>query len=212
MCLWFHTVGSPLVMKAVVFDLGRVLVHWAPDVVLSAVSEVSQATPAKLKALVHAVDRDFGTGRLGAHAFHDYLVAQAGTTADWEAFYAAFCQGLCRNEELISFAAELQKRPSVKVGIISNTNPIHTLWLKQHVPELASFDEMILSSEVGLLKPDPAIYHLALQRLGVASPRAHFIDDLAENVAAARALGIAGTVHKDEQTTIQAVTAWVAAH
>jgi putative hydrolase of the HAD superfamily len=54
----------------------------------------------------------------------------------------------------------------------------------------ALFDDVVDSSEVGVRKPDPAIYHLALERAGAPADRAVFLDDAPGNVAAARALGI----------------------
>jgi epoxide hydrolase-like predicted phosphatase len=57
-----------------------------------------------------------------------------------------------------------------------------------------AFDEMIISSEVGLAKPDPKIYHLALSRLGLAAEEAVFVDDFERNIRAAREVGLQ-TVH-----------------
>jgi epoxide hydrolase-like predicted phosphatase len=53
-----------------------------------------------------------------------------------------------------------------------------------------AFDEMIFSAEVGLAKPDPRIYRLALARLGVAAGEALFVDDVPGNVQAAREVGM----------------------
>jgi HAD superfamily hydrolase (TIGR01509 family) len=54
------------------------------------------------------------------------------------------------------------------------------------------FDEVVLSAAVGLAKPDPAIYKLALQRLGTAPETTVFVDDYEPNVAAAVEQGIQG--------------------
>lgn len=80
-------------------------------------------------------------------------------------------------------------------------NDGHVLWLDEHVPELAEFDLVMMSNEVGLHKPDPEIFRLALELLAVEPAAALFIDDLAQNVAAAQALGLAGVVHTDWEIT-----------
>ena len=54
------------------------------------------------------------------------------------------------------------------------------------------FDVVVCSGDVGLVKPDPAIFQLTLDRLGVAPDEAIFIDDSPGHVAAARALGLQG--------------------
>lgn len=53
-----------------------------------------------------------------------------------------------------------------------------------------AFDEMIISAEVGMVKPDPRIYRLVLERLDITAPEAVFIDDFAENVEGARAVNM----------------------
>jgi epoxide hydrolase-like predicted phosphatase len=56
------------------------------------------------------------------------------------------------------------------------------------------FEDMIISSEVKMMKPDARIYHLVLERLGVLPAQALFIDDFQRNVEGARAVGIP-TIH-----------------
>lgn len=64
------------------------------------------------------------------------------------------------------------------------------------------FDAVVISGEVGLRKPDPRIYRLALERVGVADPeRAVFVDDAAPNVEAASALGIQAVLHTGAEQT-----------
>jgi 2-haloacid dehalogenase len=61
------------------------------------------------------------------------------------------------------------------------------------------FDPIILSCDVGLCKPDPAIFALLLQRLGLPGERVLFVDDRDDNLAAAVALGIRGHLFVDAQ-------------
>ena len=68
----------------------------------------------------------------------------------------------------------------------------------------------MMSNEVGLLKPDPAIFETALDLLGVLPQQAIFVDDIAENVEAARELGMAGIVHTTWEETCPQLEAWLA--
>jgi epoxide hydrolase-like predicted phosphatase len=63
------------------------------------------------------------------------------------------------------------------------------------------FDVQVISGEVGLRKPDPAIFHLTLEQLGLPAGRCAFVDDLDRNVAAAAELGMFGVLHRDATTT-----------
>jgi epoxide hydrolase-like predicted phosphatase len=56
------------------------------------------------------------------------------------------------------------------------------------------FDVFVTSAEIGVMKPDPHIYQVALHRLGLSPPEAIFVDDFVENIEAARRLGM-GAVH-----------------
>lgn len=64
------------------------------------------------------------------------------------------------------------------------------------------FDTTVISGEVGLRKPDAAIYRMTCSQLGVQPHEAVFVDDMAPNVDAAEALGMAGVVHVDTPTTL----------
>jgi putative hydrolase of the HAD superfamily len=72
-------------------------------------------------------------------------------------------------------------------------------------------DEIMLSCEAGVAKPDRRIFELALGRLGAEPGQALFIDDTPGHVAAAQALGMAGHVHTGSQTTVAAIEAFMAA-
>ncbi|GAA4981420.1 HAD-IA family hydrolase [Kitasatospora paranensis] len=62
-----------------------------------------------------------------------------------------------------------------------------------------SFDEVVLSAEVGLRKPDPAIFRLVLDRLGVSAEECLFVDDSEQNLATAAELGITPLLGLDEK-------------
>jgi epoxide hydrolase-like predicted phosphatase len=63
------------------------------------------------------------------------------------------------------------------------------------------FDVVVISGEVGLRKPEPAIFEMTLDRLGLPAPQCAFVDDLPHNVEAAAALGLVGVRHTAYETT-----------
>lgn len=197
-------------MKAVIFDLGRVLVYYNHQATLDAVAAISQVTAPELHALMVEVDHDLGIGALGAADLHQFLVKRAGTTADMDAFLHAYAAGIVRDEAALAYAVALQARAGVTVGVISNTNEAHVLWLDEYVPELDQLDLVMMSNEVGLTKPDPAIFTLMLELLEVEPDQALFIDDIETNTRAATALGITSIVHTDWAITRPRLEAWLA--
>ena len=85
--------------------------------------------------------------------------------------------------------------------ITNNIVEFREAW-RQMIPVDELFEEVVDSSAEGIRKPNPAIYHLALQRLGGLAPRETvFLDDAPSNVEAARSLGIHGIHVKEDPTS-----------
>lgn len=90
---------------------------------------------------------------------------------------------------LIAFIRELKQR--YQTAVISNYADNLRPELTDQFAIADAFDEIIISCEEGVTKPDPRIFHLALARLKRRPQEAVFIDDFAHNVEAAKAVGIA---------------------
>jgi epoxide hydrolase-like predicted phosphatase len=87
----------------------------------------------------------------------------------------------------------------LRTGLVSNS------WSTAHYDrELLSelFDDVVISAEVGLHKPQPEIYRLAAERLEVAAEQCLFVDDLRENCDSAEAVGMTAIRFRDAQQTI----------
>ena len=102
-------------------------------------------------------------------------------------FSSEFFSGDQLDQALLAFIRSL--RPAYRTGLISNAWSGLRGYIVQEKFEDA-FDEMIISAEVGIAKPDPAIFHLALERFGVQPAEAVFVDDFIENIEAARTTGL----------------------
>lgn len=119
---------------------------------------------------------------------------------DAEAFAAEFFQGDILDTELVDFIRSL--RPVYRTALISNAwSDLRDFLARQQIAD--AFDELVISAEVGVMKPDPRIYHLALERLQIAPQEAVFLDDFPENVDAARALGMHAIHFVQPQAALQ---------
>jgi putative hydrolase of the HAD superfamily len=91
------------------------------------------------------------------------------------------------------------RRAGLRTGLLSNSwggsYPRHLF------PDL--FDAVVISAEVGMRKPEERIFRLAAEVLGLAPDECVFIDDIQDNVAAARAVGLVGVHHRGVQQTKQ---------
>ncbi len=110
------------------------------------------------------------------------------------AFQAAFWGGDRLDTGLVDYIRSL--RGSVRTAVISNG------WLNLRENLLRwgiadAFDVIVVSAEAGVLKPDPRIYSLALERLAVSPAQAVFVDDFIENVEGARRAGMLAVHFRD---------------
>lgn len=111
-----------------------------------------------------------------------------------------FWSGDHTDEELARYLGSL--RPSRKTALLSNAWPGARRAFNERMGLTDAVDEIIISAEEGVAKPDAAIYQIALRRLGVKPREAVFVDDVAANVEAARALGMKGVQFRTREQTI----------
>lgn len=93
-------------------------------------------------------------------------------------------------EFVVDFVREVRD-VGVKTGIVTNNVAEFASFWRPILPLDDLFDDVVDSSQVGVRKPNPAIFDLACRRLGVEGPRTLFVDDYEGNVVGARAAGLA---------------------
>jgi len=94
------------------------------------------------------------------------------------------------NRPMIEFVREVRGRGLRTALLTNNVREWESLW-RAKLPEIDELFEVVVDSAfVGMRKPDPAIYELTLERLGVMAEECVFVDDLELNCEAARALGM----------------------
>lgn len=94
----------------------------------------------------------------------------------------------------------------IRLGVLTNNVAEFRENWRSMMPFDELFDDIVDSHEVGLRKPDPAIYQLALARLGADAGRTAFLDDVATNVSAAESVGIRGVLVEEDPTEAIAIT------
>src|SRR5436190_3253197 len=143
-----------------------------------------------------ALLRGLETGELEPAAFEPRFAALLGLAASEGLIERLFAD--LRPDESMIAAVRSAHDGGVRTGLISNS------WGRTtYDPELleALFDAIVISGDVGLHKPQPEIYLLACERLGIDPAEAVFVDDLRENIAGAEAVGMVGVLHRDPDET-----------
>jgi putative hydrolase of the HAD superfamily len=113
------------------------------------------------------------------------------------------------NEALFAHYRALHERGVRFAMLTNNVREWEPLW-RTKLPVDDIFETVVDSGFVGLRKPDRAIYAIVLERLGLPAEECVFVDDLAVNIEAARALGFAVVHHDDTARTISELDALLA--
>ena len=125
-------------------------------------------------------------GVLSLHDFNRVIAKRLGIPSlDWSSYYLSSVEAMPGMSEIVRWASR-----HYGVGLLTNIMPglLKELMRKKVIPDI-NYDSVIDSSEIGLIKPDPAIFELAQSRSGLAPEKLLLIDDTRENVAQAETMG-----------------------
>ena len=100
--------------------------------------------------------------------------------------------------------AKALRAAGVRIGLLSNAAPDLETRIVDDFGVDIDWNDRVISGLVGLAKPDPAIYHLAAERIGLPESACFFIDDLRENVEAARSVGMRAHYFRGDYDALQA--------
>jgi putative hydrolase of the HAD superfamily len=150
------------------------------------------------RSLYHRLER----GEVSQRDFERRLAALLGVQPD--RLVRGLLADLRPNQEIIDAVAQLRVR-GVRVGVISNSWGTEPYDPYQPFDLPNRFDTVVISGEVGIRKPDPAIYRLAAEKLGVTAEECVFVDDIASNLPAAQELGMTTVHHRDTSQTLRAL-------
>jgi len=193
-------------MEAIIFDLGNVLLPFEWDVAAERFCVRTGCTRRELDdyMVTTPLMSQLSLGEMTKEDFYRVISEEFGFDGSYEEFALLWSDIFTTDDEMVLLAEQLRGR--YRRYILSNTNPIHTEFICARYPFVHGFDGMVLSHEVGLMKPDRRIYELAIERFALRPSETVFIDDILINVEAAEAAGLRGIHHRDADRTRQELT------
>jgi epoxide hydrolase-like predicted phosphatase len=200
--------GDSRGINAVIWDFGGVLVRTANRA-------ARERWERRLGLEVGELDQRVFRGEQGKLA----AVGKADVEAIWESVCRdlGLSEGECSrlaedfwsadklDEELVEYIRRL--REDFATGLLSNAWGDLRQYLETEWKIADIFDTMVISAEVGVAKPDPRIYRIVLDRLGVPPDQAVFIDDFPENLPPAQELGLATILFTDREEVLRQLEA-----
>ena len=200
---------APGSADALLFDLGRVVLDIDFSRAMVCWARHGGCDVADITARFSGGEaiRQYESGKIDDAAYFAHLrkmlgvdIADAQLLEGWNAIFIGEMPGIA---PLLARAAK-----RLPLYALSNTNPPHIAhFSKVHADVLGHFRQLYLSSSIGLLKPDAAAYDHVVKAIGAPASRVVFFDDLADNIAGARAYGLTAVHVKSSEDVARALTA-----
>lgn len=190
-------------VRAVILDFGGVLINQVDDRPRLALAEQLGVPPAFIDKLVFYSEtaQRASKGEITVSMHWEAVRQTLGISSEgMPAFLEKYWSADEVNWELLEYIKGL--RPRYKIGLLSNAWDDLRQTMHQRWDIDGLFDEMIISAEVKLVKPDPRIFQLAVERLKVQPGEAVFVDDVIDNVEAARREGMLAIQYLDLAHTL----------
>ncbi len=177
-------------IKAVIFDLGRVLVtiDFASGL-LGKIGSMDLSFNAVAELAGDSDFIDFSTGRITAECFYERVIAKTGIELGFQEFSGLWCAIFGEMAGMRGIVTKLASR--YKLGLLSDTDPLHWEHICREYPWIPEFfPEPVLSYRTGVMKPDSRAFSAAVTAVGRSAEECLFIDDLQKNVNGARECGL----------------------
>ncbi|MDP3503162.1 MAG: HAD family phosphatase [Myxococcales bacterium] len=180
-------------IDALILDLGNVLAFHDNERLFE---QMARAFGSSREAMRERLDGGLwdrvNRGLLPGDSLRQELIARLGHEISAEAWFALWNCHFTLYDEMIREVEGLVGR--VRLVLLSNTHDQHIEFLRPKLPLLQRFDGLVLSYEVGHVKPERQIYERALALAAVEPGRAAFFDDVPRYAEAATSLGLHGRV------------------
>jgi epoxide hydrolase-like predicted phosphatase len=186
-------------IRAVISDLGKVVLWFDNSVFYRKMTAWSLLSADEIRELVHKsleFVELFDLGRLTPREFYERVIAKLGAKVGYDDFMAAYVDVFSINQPVLEIMKRL--RGKYRLVLVSNVDVVRYGFIKKKFPELMVFDDYVLSYELGVMKPDPEIYRIALEKARALPAESVFIDDMMENIEGAEALGIRSVLYGPE--------------
>ena len=200
-----------MLITDVIFDLGKVLVPFDWGIALRRLAgqfpkELGKAQndhQAFLSVIGDLVDL-LEIGAIDFRQFHGLVVYRTGLNISEDGFRKTWNEIFKLDANVVELGKELTRR--YNVWLASNTNEAHYTYIVDNFPEILFFKKAALSYELGSKKPETVFFTKAIELFGMRPEQSVFIDDLEENVTAAKGIGINAILFTDFDSLLDELT------
>lgn len=186
-------------IKAVIFDLGRVLIDF--DYGIAAKKAASSCSRAPKEIFDFFFDSELTTvfeeGRISSVDFFHKVKEEIELNLSYEEFLPIWNEiFFLTDDNRAVYDLIVNLRGTYRLALLSNINELHFYYLKNNFAVFEPFHHVLLSFELKFIKPNPLIYKKTLEILRLTPEEVFYTDDRPELIQAARSLGIRGFVFR----------------
>ena len=195
-----------IIPRAVIFDLGKVLVDFDYSIAARRIAARGQMTLLEIAAYINqsSLFVEYESGRVTTQQFFDEIRKATGFRGDLAEFSNCFADIFTAIEPMIRLQATLQQR-GMSAYAFSNTNELAAEHIRRSFPFYSKFDGCILSFEHGAMKPDARLYEVVERQSGRREAEILYLDDRPENIAAGAARGWQVILHESPEKSRAAI-------
>lgn len=187
-------------LKTIFFDIGNVLCLFDPRKMVQEISRYSLIAPKKIENLLNQANvlKKYSLGQWTTKDLFNLIQNNCPQQLEWSAFNQALYDAFVPNTALWTWIETL-KKGRMRLILISNTSePQYNHWKKTY-PIFDLFDDRVLSFELGIYKPDPRIFEIALSRAKASPNECLYIDDIPLFIESAKKVGLEGIVYTTQE-------------
>jgi HAD superfamily hydrolase (TIGR01509 family) len=191
-------------LRTLLIDLGNVLLFFSHERMCVQIAEACRTPLPDLERILFKqhLQRRFERGEISEEGFRLVLERELGRQLDAAELRRAGSDIFTLNEPMVPLL-DRWKRDGYRLVLLSNTCVTHYDWAREHFDLLSRFDDCVLSYLVGAVKPEPAIFHAALDAIECAPEECFYTDDVEEYVVSARSFGLVAETFRDVPTLKQ---------
>ena len=190
-------------IRSIISDLGKVLIQFDNAIFYRKISAFTPHSLSEIASRVNvhtSIAQAFDKGQLSPRQFYAAASKALDADVEYKEFFAMYNDVFTLIPPVVETLDRLKS--FYRMVMLSNTDVERFGFIRQRFPEVLVFDDYVLSYEVGSMKPESAIYEVALEKAQAAPQECLFIDDRPENITAAQKFGIR-TIHLLEHTNLE---------
>lgn len=196
--------GRTVMIRTIIFDMGNVLVRFSHELMCEQMGRLCGRPGADVAAILFKSELqwDFERGKCDEREFHQRFEKAVGVRVAIDELRHAASDIFVPNDDVRAVVLAL-KDAGYRLVLLSNTSIAHYEFIRSRWDMLKPFDELVLSYEVGAIKPEPAIFERALHAIQCRPEEAFYTDDIPAYVEAGRKHGLDAEVFTDARTLVE---------